>query len=187
MRSALRQSRKGDRGSSLLELIIYFGILGFVLTAATLFSVEFITAKAKATAVSRVARSATFALEKMTFETNSSNTIDFDNSTLGSSPSVLTVSTSDVATDPTVFSVSGGRLYMQQGSDDPVPITPSGMVVEEFLLDDVSNRPRFRTVRARVVMSSSVEVEAVESFSSQVTMETTLRSWRNDGFSIPTP
>ncbi len=168
----------------MLEFIIYVGILGFVLTAATLFSIDFLTAKAKASAVSDVANAAGFAVERISYETRASSGIDFDDSVFAVNPGRLTLFTSDAGTDPTVFSVTDGTLYVQWGADAPVALTPADITVDEFVIEDISVRPRFRTVRVRL-SASLTDAEAGDAYSSQVTLETTLRSWLNDGFSIP--
>jgi len=186
MKNATHKMKRIDRGTSILEFVIYLGMLGFVLTAIVLFSVEFVTAEAKSSAISDVARGAGYALERIAYETRASDGIDFDNSVFGSDPGTLSLMSAVPAADPTVFSVADGRLYVQWGTGTPVQLTPSGLTVDEFVLDDVSVRPRFRSVRVRLVVSSSTEGQT-EAYSSQVTLETTLRSWRNDGFSLPTP
>jgi len=186
MRYATKKTRSVDRGISLLEFVIYLGMLGFVLTAAVLFSVEFVTAEAKSSAISDVARGAGYALERIAHETRASDGINFDDSVFGSNPGTLSIKSAITAADPTVFSVVDGRLYVQWGTGTPVQLTPSGLIVEEFVLEDVSTRPRFRSVRVRLTVASSGEGQT-EAYSSQMTLETTIRSWRNDGFSLPTP
>lgn len=181
-----KTGRAKDGGFSMLELIVYIGLVGVVLTAAVLFSVEFVTAKAKASAVSGVSRAASFALERMAYEIRMSDGIDYDMSAFGPDPGILQLRSSVPSADPVVFSVTDGRLYAQWGAGAPAALTPSDVVVSGFTLEDVSVRPRFRSVRIRLTVDRSAD-EAGDSYSSRVMMETTARSWRNDGFSLPTP
>ncbi|MFH1047822.1 MAG: type II secretion system protein, partial [Patescibacteria group bacterium] len=183
-------NRRSSRGFLLIETIIYIGLVGFVLSAAVLFSVEFVETRAKSVALADATRNAKFALSRLAYEVRSSEGINYGNSTFGTNPGVLSVATVDPLTNPTVFSVSGNQLMVSQGGGADVPLTPVSTEVLEFTVEDVADTTHSRSVRVRLLLGT-VSSGALEEFSDQVANEVTVRSWKNDGFSgdnvPPTP
>ncbi|MEA3249762.1 MAG: hypothetical protein U9Q03_05420 [Patescibacteria group bacterium] len=172
-----------ERGTTLLELIIYIGIIGVVITAATLIALEFVTAKAKSSAVSDTREAARFALERMAYEIRAADGVDFGSSSFGTDPGTLYLETSNPSTDPTVFSVSSGQLNVTWGVGSAVPLTPSFLNVDSFIVENVAAPARSRNIRITLTVGS-IETGAEESYSADVTMQTTVRVWRDDGFSL---
>ncbi len=185
-----RAKQNNNRGIALLELIIYLGLLGFVLSAMVMFSVEFAATHAKSAALAESARNTKFAVTRIAYEVRRAESIDYDNSTLDTSPSVLTLETSNPSTNPTVISVVENQLMMSQGGGADIPLTPSQVEVEDFTIINVADTTRSRSIRVALTLGI-VESGSLEEFSGVTSYMTTVRVWKDDGYNTegtpPTP
>lgn len=184
----LRRARSSElgawgsqRGSTILEFVVYVGIIGLVLATATLFMVEVLHSGAKVDAGAEAAWNARFAASRISAEIREASGLNVGTSVFGANPGTLSLATGIPATDPTVFSVVSGVLMMQQGTDPALPLTNAKVEVTEFLVDNVSVAGRTRAVRMRLVTKARNADELTEQ-RAEVTIETTVRLQRNDGF-----
>jgi Tfp pilus assembly protein PilW len=169
------------RGTSILEFVVYVGIIGLVLVTATMFMVEVMHSGAKVDAGAEAAWNGRFAVSRVAAEIREATGLNVGTSVFGSHPGTLSLATGVPATDPTVFSVVGGALVMQQGAGPALPLTNSKVEVTEFLVDNVSAVGRTRAVRLRLVTKAkNADVPAEQR--AEVPIETTVRLQLNDGF-----
>jgi type II secretory pathway pseudopilin PulG len=171
-----------QKGFTLLEAIIYIALIGFVLTSVTMFSYEFVTGQAKAAALEAVAREGRFANSRMAIEVRSAASIDVASSTFGSHPGELTLETDDAGTDPTVFSVTDGTLYIQQGAGPQLALTSSAVNVTDFTVDNLSSGTKTKAVRISLTLEY-VNVGNLTDLAAESTYLVTARVRKNDGFS----
>lgn len=172
-----------EKGFALLELVVYLGLLSFVLSAIVLFSVEFVGVRAKSTAFAEATRNAKFAVSRIAYEVRSAESINYDDSVFDSSPGVLSLETGDSSTNPTVISVSDGKLMMSRGADSEIALTPDSAEVRNFTVSNAGNSAHSRTVQVQLTMGTE-NVGGLEEFSGETSYQTTVRVWRNDGFGI---
>jgi hypothetical protein len=160
--------------------VIYVGIVGVVLVSATLFAAEFASIQLKASLYRDVQRNASLATQRIEVELREASAVNIGASTFGD-PGVLSLETTDGATDPTVFSVTDGVLYVQQGSDPALPLTDSGLEVRAFDVENLSNAGRTRAIRV-IVTIGSIGGETFQDIEAESTMSATGRVRIGDGF-----
>jgi len=121
-------------GFSLVETIMYIAIFSIIVSGliATAFSI--LNSFRYLEAYEDIAHSSTFALERMTRELRNASEVDIVESVLGTSPGTLVLKTTDAVGDPTTttFSLSGGRIIMQEGSSVAVPLTSTHVTVSNL-------------------------------------------------------
>ncbi|MEK7178814.1 MAG: hypothetical protein AAB727_00995 [Patescibacteria group bacterium] len=127
LRTHTYSAKSRTAGISLLETVIYAGIVA-LLSVMVINTVSLVTvANAKARIKRSVITEAGFALERMMREVRLADAIDIPGSTLGGNPGVLRLSTivSSNDTTPTTreFSLSNGTLVMKEGAGMPRPLT----------------------------------------------------------------
>lgn len=120
-----------ERGFSLVEMLLYLGILSIISSALVLTGNALMRNYIRIAATEDVMESGSVALERMTREVRFAGAIDLAHSTLNSNPGVLTLLTFDASGSPTTvaFSLSGGRLMMTLGTNAPTPLTKTGITV----------------------------------------------------------
>ncbi|HTK04554.1 MAG TPA: hypothetical protein VL500_03145 [Candidatus Eisenbacteria bacterium] len=175
------QSGALDRGSTILEFIVYIGVIGLVLTTATLFLAEMVHSGAKVRAGAEATWNARFALSRVATEIREATGVNTGASVFGSHPGTLSLSTANGATDPTVFTVTSGVLTVKQGTGPAVPLTGPKLVVTDFILDDVSVAGRTRAVNVRLKVMAK-NLDALTEQRAEATVETTVRVQAKDGF-----
>lgn len=179
-RTSAPGSSRRDGGFTLLEVLIYFLIVGVVLTAAVSFSFEFVVSKAKGEAIQETERNAHLAMARLAAEVRQAQDINTGSSVFGSNPGTLSLVAANPVDDPIVFSVNGGVLQVQQGAGPVLPLTSSKVQVSEFIVDDLSTangRTRLLHLRIRMNYLSDLDIYAAESV-----VETTAQIKKADGF-----
>ncbi len=118
---------KKVRGFTLIEVLIYTGILG--ITGAVLTGVLFNATqiKSRQTAVIEVNNQLNFALQNIQRAITDSSVIDIAS---GTGTSTLVLKYKDDTKNPTQFYVTNGILYKQEGQADAQPVTDSAVVVD---------------------------------------------------------
>lgn len=105
-----------ERGLTILELIVYIGIITVVLTVAVATSLDLLRGRSKAGAIETVSQNARLALERITTVVRNADAINDGTSIFGTSPGKLSLQLPDPAVNPTVFDVAGGVLRIQEGT-----------------------------------------------------------------------
>lgn len=131
------QNREGRMGFTLIEVVVYFAILGvflfFVVNVAT--TVIFLRAKSKA--IESVSQNSGFILHTISLAIRRATGVSFP--AVGASGSTLVLVMPVASRNPTTFSVSGGILYVQERTGPLVALmTPdvrvSGLVFRNLLV-----------------------------------------------------
>lgn len=169
-------------GFTLLETMIYVMLVGVILTSAVMYWAEFLSAETKASVMHEVTHNARFALERVSIEVREAQAIDIAGSSFGVNPGILSLTVADPGSDPTSFTVVGGALVIQQGTNAALPLTDSAVVVTDFTVDDVSTAGRTRAVRISITVDS-LNIGNLEELAASVTLVTTVPVMRSDGFS----
>ncbi|HSD12856.1 MAG TPA: hypothetical protein VLC10_04820 [Patescibacteria group bacterium] len=182
MNYRIRKTSVAQRGATLLELVLYVGLVGLALSAGTMFAWEFSLSRAKSAAYAEVVHNARFAVSRMEAEIREASAINVGASVFDSNPGTLSLAATVVGANPTVFAVSSGALTVQQGAGAPVALTNSRVAVSEFVVEDVSSGTRTRAVRIRLSLASKGGTDLTEQ-RAQATVETTVRIRLKDGFS----
>lgn len=180
-RSSKLTSRSSSSGTTLLEFLIYVGMIGVLLSTVTLFAVEMTHAQAKAAALAQAVREARFAASRLEIEIREASDVNTGSSTYGSHPGTLSLATATPATDPTVFAVSAGALTVQQGSGPVLPLTSPKVEVQEFIVENVGSPNKTRAIRIHLKVAAKNAGGLVEQ-KAETVIESTARIHAKDGF-----
>lgn len=91
------------KGLTLIEIIIYVAIVGLMSTALTMMMINIMQLKTKSMAMQEVNHTLRFVSDKINFEIRNAKNLG-------------TITTSSIATDRAVFSLSSGNIVMTVGS-----------------------------------------------------------------------
>lgn len=172
---------RSARGSTVLEFLIYIAVVGVTLTVVVSFLAEFSASQQKSSIEAEVAHNARFAVARLSADARDASSVNTGASTFGTSPGVLSLAMSFPALDPTVYTVSGGRLFVQQGVGTPIALTSAKTEVVSFILDNVSVSGKTRAIRIHLQLRNINPDNLVEQ-AAITQIETTVRLPRLDGF-----
>lgn len=111
----VKQTNFIRRGFTLIELLLYIGIISIFLTGAILFAWDIIYGRVKSSVQREVGANIRLASKRISYEIRSATGINI------ASGSTLSLSTTDASRNPTIFSLSGGRIYLGYGSSGSCP------------------------------------------------------------------
>lgn len=163
-----------------MELVLYLGVVAIFLTAAVMFTADFLATQAKAVALAETAWNARFVVGQVGAEIRQAANYDLGSSVFDLNPSTLALTTNDAATNPTVFAVADGRVTVKRGSGSALPLTSSKVEVTEFVVHDLSQAGRSRNFRIEIktrYRETGLWAAPVESL-----YETTERIRQKEGF-----
>lgn len=113
------------RGFSLVETIIYIGLLILIIVAVVNMLIGMSKAYGFMRLSTHIQTSSIDSLDRVVREIRNAKSVDVANSTLGTSPGVLTLNSTDDAGNAMTyqFYISGGVLRMKQNGIDQGPLT----------------------------------------------------------------
>lgn len=126
------------RGLTLIELVIYLGIVGIVLSLAVGLALTFVETEVRGGARATVDAAAHRALTGVTEAVHAATAINTNDSTFGSVLGRLSLTMRDAARSPTVFAVSGSALTFSEQGSAAAPLTPAQVEVTRFQLTHVN-------------------------------------------------
>jgi type II secretory pathway pseudopilin PulG len=129
--NTLKKNTIYNSGFSLVEMIMYIGILSIITTAIVLIATTLLGTFSQLKAYEDITRSSTLTLERISRELRRAESVDIAGSTLHSNPGSLVLHTTTLAGVPSTVTiyVSGGRVMIQENSDTPSPLTSLGVVI----------------------------------------------------------
>jgi Tfp pilus assembly protein PilW len=123
-------------GYTLIELLLYVGLIGILLSAITaLFGVS-VDARVKNQTISEVNEQGIYALDYMAQVIRNGTTVS--SPVAGSTGSSLTVTVPTASISPTIFSVTSGVLQVKKGTATAVALTNSKVKVDTFNVVNVT-------------------------------------------------
>lgn len=134
-----RQSSR-KKGFTLVEVIIYVGLLAMVLVAVVNMFVLMGTSYNFLKLSRHMQTSATTAVDRMVRDIRNAQSINIAQSTLGTSPGVLTLNTTTAADTPQTlqFYVSSGILRVKQDGGDIGPVTLPDVTISSLIFRQIS-------------------------------------------------
>jgi Tfp pilus assembly protein PilW len=128
-------SSRTQKGFTLVELLVYMTVLVLMLVAVVGAVTGFARFYKRIAAGQSIARSGSYAMERMTREIRNAQTIDQTGSALGAHPGRLTVVTpvSTGVTRSSEFSIVGNELRLSQDGVVTGTLTTPGTVVENLV------------------------------------------------------
>ncbi len=119
-------------GFSLIEVLVYIAVTVSISLAGVLTYLSLNSGLVRSATERSVNHAAQVALERITRDIRGATTVNAAQSTLGSSPGVLTLTNAATTTN---YSVSGGALILEVDGVTLGPLTGSGVTVEDFTVN----------------------------------------------------
>ena len=140
-----------QQGFTLVELILYIGITAMVMLTLAAFAGLLLQSRLKNMTISEVDQQGIQAMQIMTQTIRNAPTVNTP--TLGSTATNTSVTATDSAKSPTVFSLSGGSIQMQEGVSQAVPLTTSKVVVSNLTFKNVSRATNSASLKIQYTVS----------------------------------
>lgn len=121
---------------TLLEFLLYAGIVAITLIVATAIAVNILLGKAKSTVIEEVNQNARFALEKITQTIRNSQAIN--SPTIGASSSTLSLQTNVTSTNPTIFDLLNNTLRLKESTGAAASTTSDEVKVTTLTFTNIS-------------------------------------------------
>jgi Tfp pilus assembly protein PilW len=129
----MTKQKISEKGFTLMEFLIYIGIVTFLITAITFAAINILNAGVKMNAMHRVSSNGETAMDVITKSIRGAKGVN----SAGSSLSLETHYSHD---NPTVFTLSDGQLKIKRGSDEAIAITDSNVEVTSLSFSNPSSR-----------------------------------------------
>jgi len=133
MEKFIKQSR---RGFTLIELILYVALAAAMILSVSVFLSAMLQSRVRNQTVSEVEGQGIQVMQRILQAVRSSEAVNSPEAGLSDSSLSLDVLTSVL--DPTVFDISLGSIRMQEGSEDPIPLTSSRVIVTDLIFRNLS-------------------------------------------------
>jgi prepilin-type N-terminal cleavage/methylation domain-containing protein len=127
----------GQRGYTLIELLLYVAMIGILLSAVTAFFGMAADARIKSQSINEVNQQGTFAMDYMVQTIRNATSITAP-ATGTSSTNGLTVVVPTGSLSPTVFSLSSGVLQVKEGAGALVPLTSNDVQVTSLTVTNLT-------------------------------------------------
>ena len=139
-----------NQGFTLIEFIIYIGIVAVVLLGAFNWGWEIIYGNIKSQAIREVQQNTRFAMEKISEGILSASSTN--NPTPGNSANSLSLKMQDLSLDPTLFEVVDGKLKITQGGSGPYELTNDRVRVTNLQFSNLSYENTPGTIRIQIAI-----------------------------------
>lgn len=161
---------KNKKGFTLIEIIVYLGILAMIVTAFISFSLAIANVKNKIYVIQAVNSNARNALELISQKIKSANDVSLP--VVGTSDSILALDM-PVGQSDVVFSLVDGVLYMGTDLNAPVAVTADEIQISELVFSNLArkkNRDSIQVfIRTNYRYADSREFEYENTFQTTIT------------------
>ena len=142
-----------EKGFTLIEMIIYMGIVSGVVISMIYFSLTIASSRNKAHVAQEVQSNGRTVLDILNQRIRSSTGLNSTSSTFDTHPGVLSLFMSDGSKSPTVFDISGNTLRITEGSAAAVPITSDEVKVTNLVFTNLTSATTSARENVRIQMT----------------------------------
>ncbi len=139
------------RAFTLIEFLLYVGILAMVLVLTGGFLWDIIFGNIKETSHQEVQQNSRFALTKITQEIKKATGINSPNP--GFSSIALSLEMDNPSLNPTLFDLADGKLRIKQGAGDYYNLTSNQVIVSSLLFTNLSYSETPGTIRIEITLN----------------------------------
>ncbi len=148
---------KNNKGFSLMEMLVYVGILGIVASIAGGIFLSVTKVQTEQTAQVEISGQLNFAMQTIQRLIKNSSLID---TSAGTPTSSLTLRMKDASVDPTIIYLENGRIYVKEGTNGtPQSITSDKVTVNSLEFKKLTQYPGKDVVQIDLAMSATDKVE----------------------------
>lgn len=142
--------KQNKKSFTLIELLIYLGIVAGLLIASGAFTWSIIKGSVKSASVREVQQNGRLAMEIVTREIKAASGIN--NPTTGESADILSLIMSDSGLNPTIFELSDDKIFLSQGVDGPYALTTDQVLVSNLNFTNLSYTDTPGTIRIEMTL-----------------------------------
>jgi len=134
------KTNRSKNGFTLIEVILYVGIIAYLMTSLVQFTINLFTVKNKSGVQQEVGSALLFVSSKLSYEIRQAKGIN------SATPTSISLSVFDPARNPTVFDLNNDTIRMGVGpsgscsSTSPCPLTGSKIIITAFNLTNLSTQ-----------------------------------------------
>ncbi len=125
-----------EKGFSLVEVLLYVGILGILVLSISGFFTLIISSRAKGQVMMEINDQGNFLVNIITQKIRNAESIN--SPAVGTNDISLSLDVININDDPTVFNVSGDIFYITEGAGSPVELTNNRILVTNLNFNNVS-------------------------------------------------
>ena len=126
------------KGSTLIEILVYFVILGIFLLAAITFAIQVMDVNGVSKSLSEMELNREFISEKITDAIYAADSVSGTGSTFDNDNGILTLNMIESLDSPTKFYLNEGNIYMQEGTSTAVKINTNDVKLDYLRFNQVS-------------------------------------------------
>jgi len=123
MSKVKNQKSTTARGFTLIEFLLYFGLLAAVMTAVIGFSAEVVRSRNKSRIMAEAEQNARLAVLRVLRGVRQADGLNVGSSVFDADNGILSLQTAATSTNPTVFDLSGGAIRIKEASASATPLT----------------------------------------------------------------
>ena len=138
------------KGFTLIELVVYAGILAIILVLIFNFSWQIIYGEIKSQTLLETQQNARFAMEKITRNIEKASAIN--SPAPGSSSNTLSLKMPETNLDPTVFEIFNDKLRIIEGTNTPLELTSDRVLVKNLQFTNLSYQNTPGTIRIEITI-----------------------------------
>jgi len=164
-------TKQRKKAFTLIELLIYLGIVSGLLVVAGAFTWSIIKGSVKSACVREVQQNGRLAMEIVTREIKAASGI---NSPLtGESTDTLSLIMSDGGLNPTIFELLNNQILLSQGVDGPYALTTDQVLVSNLNFTNLSYADTPGTIRIEMTLDYN-NLEAQPEYKASIDLITTV-------------
>lgn len=141
------------KGFSLIETVVYVGIFSLFVIGLANFSSGLSSSRVHSQMVFEVNDQGSRVIRVITQTLRNANSIN--QPSIGATASSVSIETENLIKNPTVFSESGGVLYITEASGSPVALTNNKVVVSNLTFANVSQPGASGSIRIRFTLTDT--------------------------------
>jgi len=126
------------KGSTLVEILLYFIILAIFLLAATVFAFQIIDVSDVSNTFSEMESNREFISEKISYAVQTAEGVSSTGSIFDNDNGMLVLFMTESASSPTQFYLSGGNTFIKEGSADAVQLNTNDVKIDYLRFNLVS-------------------------------------------------
>lgn len=125
-------------GTTLIEITLYFAILGVFLISAMTFAIQILNTTSLSSNFYELQSNLDFITQKMTYTIQTAESVDGTNSVFDSNEGALSLNMDDPDQSPTIFYFSDGNIFIQEGTADPIQLNSEWIAFNSLRFQQVS-------------------------------------------------